>query len=73
MKKIGAIKKIPINMMITKTIAIGGIKQNTIVNTRKNPYNLKKNFELYISVSSNSSNFVSSVGLLIRSIIPIKM
>ena len=72
MKKTGAIMKIPINMMIAKIIAIGGIRQKIIVNMRKNPYNLKKNFELYISVSFNSSNPLSSVGLLIRRITPIK-
>ena len=72
MKKIGAIKKIPMNIMIVKIIAIEGIKQKIIVNMRKNPYNLKKNFELYISVTSNCSNLVSSVGLLMRRMTPIK-
>ena len=73
MKKRGAIKKIPINIMIAKIIAIGGIKQKTTVNMRRNPYNLKKNFESYIfSVTLNSSKLVSSVGLLIRRMTPIK-
>ena len=73
MKKIGAIIKIPINMMIAKIIAIGGLKQSITVNIRKNPYNLKKNFELYISAPSNTSIPVSSGGLLIRRMTPINL